>query len=126
MTQPSDASADFMAQVQAGFAEWQSKFQQALKDFQEQAARLPQSGAAGFDDWQKRWKQTIAEYEEKAKPYVDDLVQSLKRLAESTPEPWRQLAESAVSFTERSIRTQQEFLERVIDTGSSEPKPATE
>jgi uncharacterized protein YukE len=126
MTQPSDASADFMAQVQAGFAEWQSKFQQALKDFQEQAARLPQSGAAGFDDWQKRWKQTIAEYEEKAKPYVDDLVQSLKRLAESTPEPWRQLADSAVSFTERSIRTQQEFLERVIDTGSSEPKPATE
>lgn len=126
MTQPSDASADFMAQVQAGFAEWQSKFQQALKDFQEQAVRLPQSGAAGFDDWQKRWKQTIAEYEEKAKPYVDDLVQSLKRLAESTPEPWRQLADSAVSFTERSIRTQQEFLERVIDTGSSEPKPATE
>jgi hypothetical protein len=115
-----------MAQIQAGFTEWQSKFQQALKDFQEQAARLPQSGAAGFDDWQKRWKQTIAEYEEKAKPYVDDLVQSLKRLAESTPEPWRQLAESAVSFTERSIRTQQEFLERVIDTGSSEPKPATE
>jgi hypothetical protein len=53
-------------------------------------------------------------------------VQSLKRLAESTPEPWRQLADSAVSFTERSIRTQQEFLERVIDTGSSEPKPATE
>jgi uncharacterized protein YukE len=126
MTQPSDASADFMAQIQAGFAEWQSKFQQALKDFQEQAARLPQSGAAGFDDWQKRWKQTIADYEEKAKPYFDDLVQSLKRLAESTPEPWRQLAESAVSFTERSIRTQQEFLERVIDTGSSEPRPATE
>jgi uncharacterized protein YukE len=126
MTQPSDASADFMAQVQAGFAEWQSKFQQALKDFQEQAARLPQSGAAGFDDWQKRWKQTIADYEEKAKPYVDDLVQSLKRLAEATPEPWRQLAESAVSFTERSIRSQQEFLERVIDTGSSEPKPAAE
>jgi len=126
MTQSSESGADFMAQIQAGFTEWQSKFQQALKEFQEQAARLPQSGAAGFDDWQNRWKQTVAEYEEKAKPYVDDMVESLKRLAESTPEPWRQWAESAVSFTERSIRTQQEFLERVTDTTSNEPKPEAE
>lgn len=120
MTQSPDASADFTAQIQAGFAEWQSKFQQALKDFQEQATQLPQAGAAGFDEWQTRWKQTIADYEEKAKPYVDDMIQSLKKLADSTPEPWKPWAASAVSFTERSIRSQQEFLERVVGTEGSD------
>jgi hypothetical protein len=120
MTQSSDANADFMAQIQAGLAEWQSRFQQALKDFQEQAAQLPQAGAAGFDEWQTRWKQTIADYEEKSKPYVDDMIQSLKKLADGTPEPWKQWAESAVSFTERSIRSQQEFLERVVGTDAAD------
>jgi 1,2-phenylacetyl-CoA epoxidase catalytic subunit len=120
MTKSPDASADFMAQIQANLAEWQSRFQQALKDFQEQAAQFPQAGAAGFDDWQNRWKQTVADYEEKSKPYVDDMIQSLKKLADSTPEPWKQWAESAVSFTERSIRSQQEFLERVTGTPPSD------
>jgi hypothetical protein len=127
MTQSPDASADFMTQIQAGLAEWQSRFQQALKDFQEQAAQVPQAGAAGFDEWQNRWKQTIADYEEKAKPYVDDMIQSLKKLADSTPEPWKQWADSAVSFTERSIRSQQEFLERVVGTEASDDvKPPPE
>jgi hypothetical protein len=104
--------------MQAGFAEWQSRFQQALKDFQEQASQLPQSGAAGLEDWQDRWKQTVADYEEKARPYVDDMIDSLKKLADSTPDPWKPWAASAVSFTERSIRTQQEFLERVVGTAT--------
>lgn len=118
MTGSPDASNDFMAQMQAGFAEWQSRFQQALQDFQAQASQLPQSGAAGFDEWQRHWKQAIADYEEKSKPYVDDMLESLQRLADSTPEPWKQWAESAASFTERSVRTQQEFLERVVGTAT--------
>jgi hypothetical protein len=127
MTQSPDASADFMAQMQAGLAEWQSRFQQAMKDFQAQASQLPQAGAAGFDEWQNRWKQTVADYEEKAKPFVDDMIQSLKKLADSTPEPWKQWADSAVSFTERSIRSQQEFLERVVGTeASDDAKPPPE
>jgi len=126
MTQSPDASADFMTQVQASLAEWQSRFQQALEDFQEQAAQVPQAGAVGFDEWQARWKQTVADYEQKAKPYVDDMIQSLKKLADTTPEPWKQWADSAVSFTERSIRSQQEFLERVVGTEASDdakPQP---
>jgi hypothetical protein len=127
MTQSPDASADFMAQMQAGLAEWQSRFQQAMKDFQAQASQLPQAGAAGFDEWQNRWKQTVADYEEKAKPFVDDMIQSLKKLADSTPEPWKQWADSAVSFTERSIRSQQDFLERVVGTeASDDAKPPPE
>jgi hypothetical protein len=81
---------------------------------------VPQAGAAGFDEWQTRWKQTIADYEEKSKPYVDDMIQSLKKLADSTPEPWKQWADTAVSFTERSIRSQQEFLERVVGTDAAD------
>jgi 1,2-phenylacetyl-CoA epoxidase catalytic subunit len=127
MTQSPDANADFLAQMQAGFAEWQSRFQQALKDFQAQASQLPQTGAAGLEDWQDRWKQTVADYEEKARPYVDEMIDSLKKLADSTPDPWKPWAESAVSFTERSIRTQQEFLERVVGTDTpGDANPRTE
>jgi len=118
MTQPPDGGTDFAAQVQAGLAEWQSRLQAMAKDFQEQASQFQQSGAAGFNEWQTRWKQTVAEYEEKAKPYIDDMIQSLHKLADSTPEPWKQWAESAASFTERSIRAQQEFLERFVQTGT--------
>jgi len=121
MTQAQDASESFMAQMQAGFAEWQSRFQQMMKDFQE-GSPFQQKDAARFNDWQKQWMQTIVDYEEKAKPYVDDLIQSLKRLADSTPEPWKQWAESAVSLTDRSIRAQQDLLERLAQTGTLDDK----
>jgi len=55
----------------------------ALAEDDRAFALVPQAGAVGFDEWQARWKQTVADYEQKAKPYVDDMIQSLKKLVES-------------------------------------------
>jgi hypothetical protein len=103
---------DLMAQWQAAIKDWQESFQ-ALATTSTQQVTNFWKRAAGTEpsEWQARWRAVIDDYATKAKPYQEEMIDALRKLTSSWPDPFKPVGQAMVAAAERGLEAERTLLE---------------
>jgi hypothetical protein len=108
------ATGDFQAQWQSAMKEWREAFEALTSVPSGAGGQLWGQGDAGAGEWATRLVQAIEQYQAQAKPYQDEMLEALRTLASSWPEPFQPMMHVVVASVESGIEAERRMLDGVL------------